>query len=99
MRTFFKKICGVWFAVNVFGNCFSPALCLTLHKGGGKCWKPGCWSAKGILTLRFKGLETTIYWRGAHRFDWNSAHLARRFGVREDAPFGDVYRWRGHIDL
>jgi hypothetical protein len=100
----FLKVCGMTFALNPWGNCFSPALCMEtpmlkphMFKG---IMRHG---ARVILTLRFKGAETKIYWRGALRVDWQSGHIARRFGKFVDTDFGGVFQYKGilgsHIDL
>ena len=99
------RVFGLWFALNPWGNCFSPAVCLntpmlkswTCNKGIRRH------GARWILTLRWGGVETLVYWRGALRFDWNSAHLARRFGVAVEAPHGTCWRYSGvfgtHLDV
>jgi len=96
------------------GNCFSPALVLerfntraeetnrrgTYHYserlGRILFYRP----ARAKLTIRTGSLETTIYWRGGSVFDWNSDHLAVRFGERHEAPHGDIYllesKWLGN---
>jgi hypothetical protein len=52
------------------------------------------------VTVRTKsGRETVIYWRGWFRFDWNSEHLAFRFGRVSEQDFGNVYQWRNHLYL
>lgn len=90
----FLTVLGLTFAHNPWGNCFSPAVCLatSLNRKAP--------AAKAVLTLRTAGcIETTIYWRGGLQFDWNSGHLARRFGTFTDTDFGGITQWRGHIDL
>jgi len=82
-----RKLLGVFFAHNVFGNCFSPAVCLKTiprYKQKSLSVEP---AARFILTFRFNGAETRIYFNGI-RFWWNSAHLARRFGNFYDTDFG-----------
>ena len=86
------RVCGVYFGFNVWGNCFSPAFCVTTNFGKSK-FK----TAKVILTLRWSGAETTIYWRGGLLTDWNSAHIARRFGVAVEAPHGTCWRYKGWL--
>lgn len=103
----FLTVCGLTLALNPFGNCFSPAICLNAHKGGGKRHvyqykgQPTVgYTAKAILTLRSNiSLETRVYWRGGLRFDWNSGHLARWFGKFHDTDFGGYCQWRNHMDL
>lgn len=98
----FLQVCGLWFARNPFGNCFSPAVILDT-----RCWgaKPVATStglrrpARALFTFRHRCAETTIYWRGGLRFDWNSGHLARRFGQFVDNDFGGLHHWRGHFHL
>ena len=98
----FLEVFGLTLALNPWGNCFSPAVCLAINKN----FKPFnyqgkiCYPALLTLTLRSShSLETTIYWRGGFRFDWNSAHLARRFGQFVDTDFGGYNQWRGHMDM
>ena len=98
----FLEVFGLTLALNPWGNCFSPAVCLAINKN----FKPFnyqgkvCYPALLTLTLRSShSLETTIYWRGGFRFDWNSAHLARRFGQFVDTDFGGYNQWRGHMDI
>jgi hypothetical protein len=95
------KLLGLHFALNPWGNCFSPAMVLTTNSRWQKFVHEGktCYPAKVTLTLRWKHMETVIYWRGALRFSWNSAHLARRFGKATEQDFGTVYQWGRHIDL
>tara|TARA_R110002167_G_scaffold70080_2_gene197348 strand:- start:291 stop:644 length:354 start_codon:yes stop_codon:yes gene_type:complete len=98
----FRRFHVAW---NVFGNCFS-----------GICFEPSfdapSWTdKKGVvrhctrfrIVLRWNQVETDIHWRGWFRFDWNSGHLARKFGVWQEAPHGDVYTWKflgtQHVDL
>jgi len=59
--------------------------------------KPVEWSyaAWATITLRFKGAETRIYWRGWWRLDYNSEHIARRWGTSQDAPHGTIHTYRG----
>lgn len=78
-------------AVNPWGNCFS-GLVVNVRKGAGRV-------ARVAVTLRAGGAETSVYWRGGLRFDWNSGHLARRFGKEIDTDFGGFRQWRGHTDL
>ena len=85
-----------------WGNCFSPAICLDVNKN----FKPFNYKGKvrypALLTLTLRSshsLETTIHWRGGFRFNWNSAHLARRFGQFVDTDFGGYNQWRGHMDM
>jgi len=101
------KLFGMHFAWNVFGNCFSPALVLDTNKSQPWTDKDGVtrYPAKVTLTLRTRfSLETKFYWRGGLRFDFNSGHLARRFGRFIDTDFGGVYQLESrvlgnHIDL
>lgn len=61
-------------------------------------WNRAAWAT---LTLRWKHAETRIYWRGWLFFDWNSEHIARRFGVFSDhSEHGGpcmVYTYRGWL--
>jgi len=92
-------------AFNPFGNCFSPAICI--HWWGfreryqSRVFE-GLWCYPAVLQIKFRsssGRETSVYWRGWFRFDWNSGHLARRFGKRIEAEFGDYFQWRSHNDI
>jgi hypothetical protein len=90
----FKKFCGVYFAVNQWGNCFSPALCVNAenwdskpYTTAGKTKQP----ARLILTLRWNWRETKVYWAGGLKCWWNSEHLAVRFGKVQETAFGEVY--------
>ena len=92
------RVCGVWFGLNVWGNCFSPAVCLETpmlksHESRGKMRHGARW----ILILRWDGAETKIYWRGALRVDWDSAHIARRFGKAVEAPHGTCWHYEGWL--
>ena len=82
-----KKLFGIFFAFNSFGNCFSPAICLSKTPR----FKPKDLRrepvARYILTFRFNSAETTIYFNGVS-FWWNSEHLARRFGKHHETDFG-----------
>jgi hypothetical protein len=102
MQNKLTKFLGVYWALNVFGNCFSPVVVLD-WKGKQKPIQiqgKTCYPARAILVLRtHTSLETTIYWRGGLRFDWNSAHLARRFGEFHDTDFGGYHQWGHHMDL
>ena len=99
------RVFGLWFALNTWGNCFSPAVCLNTPMM--KSWvdKKGVThhAARWILTLRWAGAETKFYWRGALRFSWDSAHVARRFGKFVDTDFGGAFQYKGwlghHVDL
>jgi hypothetical protein len=99
------RVFGIWFALNPWGNCFSPAICLNTPMT--KSWKDSKGimhhAARWVLTLRWHGAETKFYWRGALRFGWDSAHFARRFGKPFEAPFGTCWRYDGffgnHMDL
>ena len=54
--------------------------------------------AKFTIRTRSRA-ETVIYWRGWFRFDWNSEHIAQRFGKCEDhSNYGgpvEFYSYRG----
>jgi hypothetical protein len=78
-------------AINPWGNCFS-GLVVKTAKGKGNV-------ARVSVTLRTGCVETTAYWRGGFRFDWNSGHLARRFGTEVETDFGGFRQWRGHTDI
>lgn len=98
----FLKIFGLTLALNPWGNCFSPAICLdnTNFKAKPFNWHGKvCHPSRLQLVFRSNFLDTTIHWRGGLRFDWNSAHLARRFGTFVDSDFGGYFQWRGHMDL
>jgi len=98
----FLKVFGLTLALNPWGNCFSPAICLATNLKAKPFNFKGKLSHPAKLTLTFRSsisLETTIYWRGGLRFDWNSAHLARRFGTFVVTDFGGYSRWHGHVDL
>jgi hypothetical protein len=98
------RVFGLWFALNPWGNCFSPAVCLNTPMLKSSVWN-GIWrhGARWILTVRFAGAETKFYWRGALRFDWDSAHIARRFGKPIEAPHGTCWQYSGwlgcHMDV
>ena len=49
------------------------------------------------LTLRFKGCSTRIYWRGWWRLDWDSEHIARKFGNLHEADHGDCWFYKGWL--
>lgn len=91
------KFAGIWWALNVFGNCFNPAVCVTTSLDA------RARAARAVLTLRWNWLETRVYWRGGLRFDWNSEHLAMRFGTFSETDFGGVWTWhflgRQHVAL
>lgn len=99
----FLRVFGLWFAYNPFGNCFSPAVCINKSKGLPWVGKPWVSKIDGVkhypsrmtLTLRWGGAETMCYWRGGLRFDWNSEHVARRFGKEIDADHGTRYQYNG----
>jgi hypothetical protein len=86
------RVCGLYFGFNVWGNCFSPAICVNTNFRKSK-FK----TAKVILTLRWSGAETIIYWRGGLLTDWNSEHIARKFGKEIDAPHGICFRYHGWL--
>lgn len=97
-----------WFylATGMVGNCFrgivlnwfGPRKSYVSKSNGERCYP-----AWATLTIRPDLAETVIYWRGWHRFDWNSAHIARKYGECHDAPFGFYHQYSGwlgrHIDL
>ena len=98
----FLKIFGLTLALNPWGNCFSPAICLATNWNRKLFTFEGktCHPSRLTLTIRTQhSQETTFYWRGGLRFDWNSGHLARRFGQFVDTDFGGYHQWRGHADL
>jgi hypothetical protein len=104
----FLRLGQLWLAHNPWGNCFAPAIILDTTGLKTKPWtcKKGVkrYPAKATLVIRTRGhAETAIYWRGWFRFDWNSAHVARRFGAFIDTDFGGVMQYKGilgsHIDL
>jgi hypothetical protein len=86
------RVCGLYFAFNVWGNCFSPAVCINTRFS-----KLKSKAAKIILTLRFGGLETRIYWRGWFCVDWNSAHVARKFGKVIELDHGICWTYKGWL--
>jgi hypothetical protein len=92
-------IFGMWFALNTWGNCFSPAVCLSTPMLKSIVAKDGTvlHGARWILTFRFGFAETSIYWRGAFRFFWNSEHIARRFGKEIEAPHGTCWQYSGWL--
>lgn len=89
----YVKLFGLYIAIGRwFGNCFSPAIVLCWqgfskpHKFLGKI----CHPAWATLTFRSPNhMETTIYWRGLFRFDWNSEYIAKRYGTYVEA--NDLY--------
>lgn len=92
-------------AINPWGNCFSPALCFNWY-GFRKAYQSTvfegqlCYPAALKITLRTRcASETSLYWRGWFRFDWNSGHLARWFGKKHEAEWGDYFVWRSHNDM
>ena len=100
------KVFGLYFALNPWGNCFSPAVCFNAPMM--KSWtdKKGVvhHAARCILTFRTAHqTETRLYWRGGLRFDWNSSHIARLFGKGFDAPHGYCWQYQGwmgnHVDV
>jgi len=99
------QFCGLYFGLNVWGNCFSPAIVLDTPMLKSRVSKDGvlCHGARWILTLRWANAETKFYWRGGLRFSWDSAHIARRFGVAVEAPHGTCYEYKGwlgnHYDI
>ena len=103
-KTYLKQICGVWFGCNVFGNCFNPAVVLDFNDSpnAGKKMigkisgeKTHIWKAS--LIIRSSWRETKIYWRGGLVFDWNSEHLAVRFGKHYEADHGRVSIFKSRI--
>lgn len=93
------------------GNCFSPAIVLErFHTRAEETGRRGSFHyserlgcvlfsrpARARLTIRVGYRETVIYWRGGSVFDWNSEHLATRFGERHEAPHGDVWFFQSRI--
>jgi len=54
-------------------------------------------AAWGSMTFRFSNKETVIYWRGWFRFDWNSEHIAARYGKKFAAYHGTVFNYKGWL--
>tara|TARA_R110000822_G_scaffold110654_6_gene240949 strand:- start:3180 stop:3632 length:453 start_codon:yes stop_codon:yes gene_type:complete len=83
-KWFNVKVFGVWFAAGRwFGNCFCPAVVFVWSGRKTPFERNGvnCYPAWAMLTFRCKKhRETVIYWRGGFRFDWQSEHVAARFG-------------------
>lgn len=91
------KFLGIhWGIGRYFGNCFSPAVVLTVNK------------ASVNLTIRTRfHLETSInfgwswsvrtksYTTRLPRFWWSSTHIARWFGEQQEAPHGMVWKYKG----
>ena len=48
-------------------------------------------AAWAVLTIRFDSMETRIYWRGWFRFDWNSDHIAYRWGKHHSPECGQHF--------
>lgn len=86
---FLAKVCGLFIGVNVWGNCFAPAIVLDPYKLKGK---QAC-----KLTVRFNQQSTIFYWYGGISFRWNSEHLVRRFGKEFEAPHGICWQWDSRI--
>jgi hypothetical protein len=82
----FERVFGLHIAVGRwFGNCFSPAVVVELPS------YPATWI---IVTIRSTvGLETKFY-AGPKGCHFNSGHLARWFGKRIEADFGDWHQVR-----
>ena len=97
----FLRVFGAWFALNPWGNCFSPAVCLNTPMLPSREFRGEIrHGARWILTVRTANqTETRIYWRGGLRFDWNSAHIARRFGTSVEAPHGLCWQYRGWLGI
>jgi len=101
----FVKVFGIHFALNPWGNCFSPAVCLNTPMLASREFRGKMvHGARWILTFRTAAsTETRIYWRGGFRFDWNSAHIARRFGKAIEAEHGYCWQYQGwmgaHVDV
>lgn len=95
------KLLGLYIAIGRwFGNCFSPALVLEWN-GRQKPFfmattqtiaRPA-WAVLTLRTKRFR--ETKVYWRGWWRFDFNSEHIAERWGKFTDTDFGGVWTYKG----
>lgn len=97
---------GLHLAINVFGNCFKPAICFNFHGKLQPFTMKGrvCYPSRLTITLRdSRFVETVIHWRGGLRFDWNSAHIARKFGKLQELDFGDAFFYEGilgsHCDV
>lgn len=98
---FSEKFFGLHVAVGRwFGNCFSPAIVFEWH-GERKSYEDRHgvtrYPAWMTITLRFRHKETRIYWRGVDRWDWNSEHIARKWGKCSEQDFGDYYCYKGWL--
>ena len=94
------RIFGLYLGYNVWGNTFSPALCVSTDKPKTSVLKTGVVLHRARVTLTFRSsysLETKIYWRGGFRFDWHSTHVARRLGKAFEAPHGTCWHYEGWL--